>query len=129
LAQQQLRRMEAVAEGPGCREQALLLAVGELVPPCGRCDRCLARLALVDWSEQAAALLALLEQRSGLDLRSLGEELAQAEGDDGERWRWLARRLVQEDLLSESDDGSQRLWLKPAGRRFLQQPWSLKLAA
>ncbi|NDG23305.1 MAG: ATP-dependent DNA helicase RecQ [Synechococcaceae bacterium WBB_10_009] len=131
LAQQQLRRMEAVAEGSGCREQALL--VGELVPPCGRCDRCLAQPALVDWSPQAAAVLALLEQRSGLDLRSLAEELAGelagADGEGGERWRWLARRLVQEDLLSESDDGSQRLWLKPAGRRFLQQPWSLKLAA
>jgi ATP-dependent DNA helicase RecQ len=38
LAQRQLRRMEAVAEGPGCREQALLLAVGELAPPCQRCD-------------------------------------------------------------------------------------------
>jgi ATP-dependent DNA helicase RecQ len=133
LAQQQLRRMEAVAEGPGCREQALLLAVGELVSPCGRCDRCLGRPALVDWSEPAAELLALLEQRSGLDLRRLGEALARAEGDEEgaeqDRWRWLARRLVQENLLSESDDGSQRLWLKPAGRRFLQQPWSLKLAA
>ena len=28
LAQRQLRRMEAVAEGEACREQALLLAVG-----------------------------------------------------------------------------------------------------
>jgi ATP-dependent DNA helicase RecQ len=129
LAQQQLRRMEAVAEGGGCREQALLLAVGELVPPCGRCDRCITRPALVDWSEQASQVLALLEQRSGVDLRSLGEDLAQAEGEEVERWRWLARRLVQEELISESDDGSQRLWLKPAGRRFLRQPWTLKLAA
>ena len=129
LAQQQLRRMEAVAEGEGCREQALLLAVGELVPPCGRCDRCIARPALADWSEQASQVLALLEQRSGVDLRSLGEDLAQAEGEEVDRWRWLARRLVQEELISESDDGSQRLWLKPAGRRFLRQPWTLKLAA
>ena len=37
LAQQQLRKMEAVAEGEMCREQALLLTVGELVQPCGRC--------------------------------------------------------------------------------------------
>ena len=36
LAQQQLRRMEAVAEGGLCREQALLLSVGELSAPCGR---------------------------------------------------------------------------------------------
>jgi superfamily II DNA helicase RecQ len=33
LAQQQLRRMEAVAEGEGCREQALLLVVGEAGAP------------------------------------------------------------------------------------------------
>jgi ATP-dependent DNA helicase RecQ len=129
LAQQQLRRMEAVAEGPACREQALLLAVGELVPPCGRCDRCSERPALVDWSEQAAEVLALLEQRGGVDLRSLGEDLAQAEGEEVERWRWLARQLVQEDLIAESDDGAQRLWLRPAGRRFLRQPWPLRLAA
>ena len=129
LAQQQLRRMEAVAEGPGCREQALLLTVGELVPPCGRCDRCREQPALRDWSEQAAEVLAALEQRGGVDLRSLGDELARAEGEEVERWRWLARRLVQEDLIAESDDGSQRLWLRPAGRRFLQQPWTLRLAA
>jgi ATP-dependent DNA helicase RecQ len=129
LAQQQLRRMEAVAEGPGCREQALLLAVGELLPPCGRCDRCREQPPLRDWSEQAAEVLAALEQRGGVDLRSLGDELARAEGEEVQRWRWLARRLVQEDLIAESDDGSQRLWLRPAGRRFLQQPWTLRLAA
>ena len=129
LAQQQLRRMEAVAEGPGCREQALLLAVGELVPPCGRCDRCSEQPALSDWSDQAAEVLAVLEQRGGVDLRNLGEDLAKAEGEEVARWRWLARRLVQEDLIAESDDGSQRLWLRPAGRRFLRQPWPLRLAA
>ena len=128
LAQQQLRRMEAVAEGPGCREQALLLSVGELVPPCGRCDRCSDQPPFQDWSEQAADILRVLEQRGGVDLRSLGEDLARAEGEEVERWRWLARRLVQEDLIAESDDGSQRLWLRPAGRRFVRQPWALRLA-
>ena len=83
----------------------------------------------MDWSEQAAEVLALLEQRGGVDLRSLGEDLAQAEGEEVERWRWLARQLVQEDLIAESDDGAQRLWLRPAGRRFLRQPWPLRLAA
>jgi len=129
LAQQQLRRMESVAEGAGCREQALLLAVGELVPPCGRCDRCQGALHWRDWSEEAAQVLEALDQRGGVDLRNLGDDLAKSEGDDVDRWRWLARRLVQEDLISESDDGSQRLWLRPAGRRFLRQPWALRLAA
>ena len=128
LAQRQLRRMEAVAEGEGCREQALLLAVGELVPPCGRCDRCLQPAAPEDWSRQASRVLEALEQRSGRDLRSLAEELAAA-GGDTERWAWLARRLVQEDLISESDDGVQRLWLRSSGRRWLRTPWPLHWAA
>jgi ATP-dependent DNA helicase RecQ len=136
LAQQQLRRMEAVAEGEGCREQALLLAVGELVPPCGRCDRCTERPSVSDWSEPAMRVLAVLERRSGLDLRTLADDLASGSdgGADGrgaevDRWCWLARRLVQEELIRESDDGGQRLWIRPAGRRFLIQPWTLRLAA
>jgi ATP-dependent DNA helicase RecQ len=82
-----------------------------------------------DWSEQASRVLALLEQRRGLDLRNLGEDLAEADGYDAPRWRWLTRRLVQEELIRESDDGSQRLWLRPSGQRYLRQPWPLKLAA
>ncbi|MEB3331435.1 MAG: ATP-dependent DNA helicase RecQ [Synechococcaceae cyanobacterium] len=129
LAQRQLRRMEAVAEGEGCREQALLLAVGELVTPCGRCDRCLQPALPEDWSRQASDVLEALEQRSGRDLRSLAEELATAAGGDSERWAWLARRLVQEDLIRESDDGVQRLWLRSSGRRWLRTPWPLNWAA
>jgi ATP-dependent DNA helicase RecQ len=130
LAQQQLRRMEAVAEGDGCREQALLLAVGELVPPCGRCDNCLrADRRLTDWSAQAAQVLEALEARSGRELRHLAVDLADTHGRDGDRWGWLARRLVQEGLVSESDDGMQRLWLQPSGRSFLRDPWPLPWAA
>lgn len=127
--QRQLRRMEAVAEGEGCREQALLLAVGELVPPCGRCDRCRSAAPRRDWSEQVSLLLAALEERSGRDLRRLAEDLTAAHGSEEERWAWLARRLVQEELLSESDDGAQRLWLRSSGRHYLRQPWPLRWAA
>jgi ATP-dependent DNA helicase RecQ len=128
-AQRQLRRMEAVAEGEGCREQALLLAVGELVEPCGRCDRCVAPPPRRDWSPQAQLVLAALEQRNGRDLRSLAEDLQAAHGMACERWGWLMRRLVQEELLHESDDAAQRLWLAPTGRHYLRQPWPLAWAA
>lgn len=136
-AQRQVRRMEAVAEGEGCREQALLLAVGEIVPPCGRCDRCRAHPgagpARRDWSAAAALLLESLGGERGRDLRSLSEELAAAGATsaehDEERWAWLARRLVQEELIKESDDGSQRLYLRDPGRRFLSRPWPLHWAA
>ena len=42
-AASQLRRMESIAEGPDCRQQALLLAVGEVAEPGGCCDRCKSR--------------------------------------------------------------------------------------
>jgi ATP-dependent DNA helicase RecQ len=129
LAQQKLRRMEAVAEGEGCREQSLLLAVGELAPPCGRCDNCLARPPRQDWSEPVCLLLSHLEARSGRDLRGLAEDLDGSGDIDQQRWAWLARRLVQEELLSESDDGAQRLWLRSSGRRWLRSPWPLHWAA
>jgi len=131
LAQRQLRRMEAVAEGESCREQALLLAVGELAPACGRCDRCQAgRSQRHNWSDRAGRLLELLEERSGRDLGSLAAELADgAASSEVERWAWLARRLVQEELISESDDGAQRLYLRPSGQRFLRQPWPLHWVA
>jgi ATP-dependent DNA helicase RecQ len=130
LAQQQLRRMEAVAEGETCREQALLLAVGELVPPCGRCDTCLnASRDSRDWSSQVLLLMETLQERRGGDLRGLAEDLAAAHGSEQERWCWLARRLVQEELIRESDDGSQRLWLRSSGRRWLDSPWPLHWVA
>ena len=129
LAQQQLRRMEAVAEGEICREQALLLAVGELVDPCGRCDRCCGPVQRRDWSTQAETLLSHLHDLDGTDMRCLGEHLALKEPGRGDRWTWLARRLVQEELISESNDGVQRLYLRESGRRFLDAPWPLDYAA
>ena len=126
LAQQQLRRMEAVAEGEMCRQQALLLAVGELAAPCGRCDRCQESLPRHDWSEAALAVLQALEKDHGTDLRSLSDTLAEVEPL---RWGWLTRRMVQEELISESNDGAQRLFLRDSGRRFLRQPWPLHYVA
>ena len=127
--QRQLRRMEAVAEGEGCREQALLLAVGEVVSPCGRCDRCLAPGHRHDWSDQASLVLSALHARGGRDLRSLAEDLTASHGEPAESWGWLARRLVQEELLDESDDGAQRLWLRESGRHYLRRPWPLRWVA
>jgi ATP-dependent DNA helicase RecQ len=74
-------------------------------------------------------LLSALEDRSGRDLRSLAEDLAGAHGNEGPRWAWLARRLVQEELISESDDGAQRLYLRPVGRSYLRDPWPLRWSA
>ncbi len=125
LAQQQLRRMEAVAEGAMCREQALLLAVGELSGACGRCDRCLAHPKRRDWSDQVQTLLHHLADQEGMDIRRLGERLEAMEPGRSDRWTWLARRLVQDELIRESNDGVQRLYLRESGRRYLDDPWPL----
>jgi ATP-dependent DNA helicase RecQ len=123
--------MEAIAEGDGCREQALLQAVGELVAACGRCDACERADGQHqrDWSEQASQVLAALAQQDGLELKVLKRDLAERQPQGEGRWGWLARRLVQEELIAESDDGAQRLYLRPTGRTYLRRPWPLHWAA
>jgi ATP-dependent DNA helicase RecQ len=111
-----------------------LLAVGELAAACGRCDNCQRPLERRDWSAEVTELLEALEARPGRDLRSLAEDLATAApGEERPQqeasWGWLLRRLVQEELLSESDDGAQRLYLRASGRRYCRQPWPLHWAA
>ncbi len=129
FAQKQLRSMEAVAEGELCREQALMQAIGEISPPCGRCDRCKATLKHQDWSNQAVVLLSELEERKDIDLRSLVESLSTRIDYKEQRWGWLARRLIQEELIKESNDGFQRLYLQESGRSFRRNPWPLFYAA
>ena len=129
LAQQQLRRMEAVAEGGLCREQALLLSVGELSDPCGRCDRCTTPLKRKDWSRQAQTLLSHLVDQDGTDMRRLGDYLSLHEPGRSDRWTWLARRLVQDELIRESNDGLQRLYVRDSGRRYVDDPWPLDYSA
>lgn len=129
VAQRQLRRMEAIAEGEECRERALLRAVGEVGGACGRCDRCVGQARPRDWSEEAVRMLGALQEQKGQSSRSLAEQLAEKHGGDAAEWRWLSRRLVQEHLIEESDDGIQRLWLKTTGIHFLRSPWPLHWVA
>ena len=74
-------------------------------------------------------LLAHLAEQDGMEMRRLGEHLALHEPGRHDRWTWLARRLVQEELIQESNDGAQRLYLRESGRRFLDSPWPLDYAA
>jgi len=73
-------------------------------------------------------VLAALEQQDGRELRLLTCELREQEPDADARWGWLARRLVQEELIVESDDGAQRLYLRATGRHYLRRPWPLTWA-
>jgi ATP-dependent DNA helicase RecQ len=128
LAWRQWRRMEAVAEGADCRQQALLRAVGEVAPPCGRCDRCLAPPAREDGTAAARQLLtALAAQADGCDGGSLARRLAAESNGESSAglWRWRLRRLAETGLVSESEEGGRRLWLAEAGQAWLRRPWTL----
>jgi hypothetical protein len=85
--------------------------------------------AAVDWSEPAAQVLTALDGGRGRDLRQLVEGLAKDHGQNQETWGWLARRLVQEELIRESDDGRQQLWLCALGENYLRSPWPLRWSA
>jgi len=117
-----------VAEGADCREQALLRAVGEVAPPCGRCDRCLAPPAREDGTAATRQLLsALAAEADGCDGASLARRLA-AESNgacSAGLWRWRMRRLAEAGLVSESEEGGRRLWLAEAGQAWLRRPWTL----
>ena len=129
IAQEQLRNMEAVAESGNCREQSLLHSVGEMVSPCGRCDRCLQSSVVKDWSKQAVFLLQELDQKIGHNIHNLANKLSNNEDlKIKTNWGWLARRLVQEEFISETNDGSQTLFLRDLGYTFLEKPWPLNYA-
>ncbi len=126
FAHDQLRKMEEIAEGALCREQSLLLNLGELSSKCGRCDRCKNQLKERDWSLKAKILLTEIEKLEGSNIVSLVDKLEKKVIEDEESWGWLSRRLVQDGLLSESNDAFQRLYIKDSGRRFINKPWPLE---
>ncbi|QEY32097.1 ATP-dependent DNA helicase RecQ [Synechococcus sp. RSCCF101] len=125
-SQRQLRRMEALAEGEGCLEQGLLLSVGEVVDPCGRCDRCLRPPAASDCSDGVRLILEQLPEAGSADGRRLCQELQRSRAEQDLQWDWLVRRLVEEGLVGESEDGGRRLWLTAPGRHYLRSPWRLR---
>ena len=120
-AQTQLRLMESVAEGASCRQQALLAAVGELAPTCGKCDRCLKPLILIN---NAAAAIELLKRLAlapkGLEAVGLAAEFA-SDDQPAALWRWHLRRLVELELLADSGSG-KHVYLTEAGEQLLRQP-------
>ncbi len=129
LAYEQLRNMEAIAEGDECLEKSLLQSVGEIAPRCGRCDRCQQVLHRKDWSDEAVSILQELQVSKKINLRKFLGNLEKNQGKNEHKWAWLARRLVQEDLIKESNDSNQRIYLSERGQVFLRQPWPLHYAA
>ncbi len=125
LMQEQIRLMEEIAEGERCIEQALLLAIGEIASPCGQCDRCRKSSSLKNCSGKALILLRQIKINEGINISRLIQTLDYKKEVTSNSWGWLARRLIKEDLVGESIDGSQKLYLKKNGIRYLRDPWPL----
>ncbi|WP_320677383.1 ATP-dependent DNA helicase RecQ [Prochlorococcus sp. MIT 1300] len=129
FAYKQLRRMEAIAEGGECREKMLLESVGEVVDPCGTCDRCRDYKQIRDCSKQAIAILHKLDSSKNIGMANLSENFDFDENNKTVSSGWIVRRLVEEEFIAESNDGAQNLSLKESGRQFLRKPWPLKYIA
>ena len=144
IARQQLRQVLRYAESAECRRAIQLAYFGEsFAPPCNACDNCRAPRQLQDRTLQAQQFLsciARLAQRrerfgaghvidilrgsesqkvlnsghSQLSVYGIGKAHSVAQ------WREMARSLLHQGLMSESDDGFGVLSLNPQSWEVLR---------
>ena len=144
IARQALRKVLDYAESTECRRAVQLRHFGEhFEPPCGACDNCLAPRPMQDWSLEAQQFLscvARLAQRGSrfgaayvidllrgaesqkiidrghqqLSTYGIGKQRSQDE------WRLLARTLLHQGLIDETNDGYPVLLLNAASRDVLK---------
>ncbi len=129
IARQQLRQVLNYAESTECRRAIQLRYFGEsFEPPCGACDNCLQPRELKDWTLEAQQYLSciarLAQRRERYGAAYLIEILRGGESqrliDRGhqslsvygigknrsvDEWRHLARTLVHQGLIDETQDG------------------------
>jgi ATP-dependent DNA helicase RecQ len=144
IARQQLRQVLNYAESGSCRRSVQLRYFGEeFAGDCGACDNCLEPRATLDRTTEARQFLscvARLERRrerygaaylieilrgaenqrvitrdhSSLSVYGIGKHLGQQE------WRDIARALLHQGLLSQSQDGYAVLGLNEASWEVLR---------
>jgi ATP-dependent DNA helicase RecQ len=153
IARQQLRQVLNYAESTECRRAIQLRYLGEdFAGPCGACDNCCEPRATQDWSTEARqfmsgiARLAQRGQRFGtahlIDiLRGARSERLLSRGHDTlsvygigkqrsvEEWRGLARALIHQGLIAESQDGYPVLSLNSQSGQVLREELAVHIAA
>jgi ATP-dependent DNA helicase RecQ len=150
IARQQLRQVLNYAESTECRRAIQLRYFGEsFAAPCGACDNCTEPRTLNDWTTEAQQLLScvarLAHRRERFGVGYLIEILRGSESqrliDRGHRslsvygigkahgpdvWRDVARALVHQGLVEETQDGypvlllNKQSWEVLRGRRSVQ---------
>jgi ATP-dependent DNA helicase RecQ len=153
IARQQLRQVLDYAESNECRRAVQLRYLGEsLAAPCGACDNCCEPRILQDWSTEARqfmsciARLAQRGQRFGaaqiIDiLRGARNERVLSRGHDTlsvygigkqrtlDEWRSVARALLHQGLIDETQDGFPVLSLNAQSGPVLRQELAVRMAA
>jgi ATP-dependent DNA helicase RecQ len=153
IARQQLRQVLNYAESTECRRAIQLRYLGEnFTAPCGACDNCCEPRALQDWSLEARqfmsciARLAQRRQRFGaaqiIDiLRGARSDRVLSRGHDTlsvygigkgrsvEEWRSVARALLHQGLIEETQDGYPVLSLNAQSGQVLREELAVRIAA
>jgi ATP-dependent DNA helicase RecQ len=153
IARQQLRQVLNYAESTECRRAIQLRYLGEnFAAPCGACDNCCEPRALQDWSLEARqfmsciARLAQRRQRFGaaqiIDiLRGARSDRVLSRGHDTlsvygigkgrsvEEWRSVARALLHQGLIEETQDGYPVLSLNAQSGQVLRGELTVRIAA
>jgi ATP-dependent DNA helicase RecQ len=152
IGRQQLRQVLSYAEATECRRAILLRYLGESYEgPCDNCDNCISPRTLEDWTLEARQFLsciARLAQRGErfgaahvIDiLRGARSERLLARGHENlsvygigkgrsvAEWRTLARTLLHQTLIEETQDGYPVLLLNAESRRVLRGELAVRIA-
>src|SRR6202049_1645341 len=153
IARQQLRQGLNYAESTECRRAIQLRYLGEaFAAPCGACDNCCEPRMLQDWSMEARqfmsciARLAQRGQRFGaaqiIDiLRGARSDRVLSRGHDTlsvygigkgrsvDEWRSVARALLHQGLVEETQDGYPVLSLNAQSGQVLRGELTVRIAA
>jgi len=153
IARQQLRQVLNYAESTECRRAIQLRYLGEsFTPPCGACDNCCEPRAVQDWSTEArqflsciarlaqrgqrfgaAQIIDILRGSRGERVLSRGHDTLSVYGIGKQRsvedWRCVARALLHQGLVDETQDGYPVLSLNPQSALVLRQELTVRIAA
>lgn len=153
IARQQLRQVLSYAESTQCRRAIQLRYFGEaFTPPCGACDNCTNPRELQDWTlpaQQFLSCVARLAQRRerygaahvidilrGSESQRLIDRGHQSLSVYGigkqhsvDEWRHLARNLIHQGLVNETQDGYPVLLLNQDSWSVLRGERKVEVAA
>jgi ATP-dependent DNA helicase RecQ len=149
IARQQLNQVIDYAEGIDCRRTILLRYFGERFSGnCGQCDNCLNPHPLEDWTIEAQKFLSCVarcQEKFGMihiievlrgsrkkKVEQYGHHLLSTYGIGKDKtedeWKMLARSLLNQGLVGQSNDGYRILKLNKRSWEILRKQRTVEIA-